>query len=257
MGCLHQGHLSLVTHAQGVADRVILTIFVNPLQFGESRDLADYPRQFDEDCRLAEEAGVDCVFAPEEGDIYPPGFQTRVTLSKVTQGYEGEGRPGHFDGVATIVCKLFNATRPDVAVFGEKDFQQLCMIRQMVSDLDYPIEILAGDLVREPDGLAMSSRNTLLNKAERTVALCLSRALFAVQQEVCSAPADALPAIEELVTTASKSISKAGGEIEYFSIVDERTLAKEKVLTRWSRVVVAAKIGGRVRLLDTISLARD
>lgn len=182
MGALHDGHLSLVAHARRWLDaqgggRVVTSIFVNPTQFGPNEDLATYPRDEDNDIALLEQAGCDAVFLPAVADIYRPGAQTVVEVTGLSRMLMGRLRPGHFRGVATVVTKLFNIVRPDAAAFGEKDFQQLAVIRQMVADLDVPVEILAVPTVREPDGLAMSSRNRRLSPAERAAAPVLNRAL--------------------------------------------------------------------------------
>lgn len=253
MGCLHEGHLSLIRLAKAAADKTILTLFVNPMQFGEAQDLSNYPRQFSLDCELAKETGADCIFAPSDKEMYPTGYQTTVSVQELAKGFEGEGRPGHFDGVASVVTKLFNCTLCDVAVFGEKDFQQLCLIRQMVADLNFPIEIIGGALIREADGLAMSSRNKLLKKEEREIALGLSKALFASQKEV--AKANEPPDVLVLKKLAENIIAEAGATTEYVAIIDERTLEDEEKLSPNSRMLVAAKVGGRIRLLDNASLA--
>jgi pantoate--beta-alanine ligase len=183
MGALHAGHLSLVRRARAENDRVGVSIFVNPIQFNQRADLEKYPRQLAHDCALLDEEGVDLVWAPPESEVYRPGYQTYVSVEDVTQPLEGASRPGHFRGVATVVAKLFNVFEPTRAYFGQKDAQQVAVIRQMVRDLAFHLDIVACPIVREPDGLAMSSRNTLLNPDERKAAVVLYRSLRAAQAE--------------------------------------------------------------------------
>ncbi len=184
MGFLHQGHLSLIRRAKEFADIVITTLFVNPTQFGPNEDYDRYPRNFERDCDLANEAGCDYLFNPEVLEMYPIGFSTSVIMKNVTEKFEGERRPGHFNGVALVVAKLFNATRPDFAVFGQKDYQQTLVIKQMTLDLNFGIKIIIAPTLREYDGLAMSSRNTYLSDEERTKANVLFNALEAAKQAI-------------------------------------------------------------------------
>lgn len=177
MGYLHDGHASLLREGRKRGDVLVLSIFVNPIQFGQNEDLDSYPSNIERDCRIADECGVDIVFIPTVAEMYPHGFQTAVTVRDIALPLCGSSRPGHFDGVATVVTKLFNIVRPDVALFGAKDFQQLAVIRRMSADLNLPIEIIGMPIVREADGLAMSSRNAYLSSTERQSALCLFRAL--------------------------------------------------------------------------------
>lgn len=177
MGFLHEGHLNLIRKAKESSDFVVTTLFVNPTQFGPNEDFERYPRNFERDCRLAEEAGCDAIFAPEVLDMYPIGFAASVSVGKVTEKFEGERRPGHFDGVALVVSKLFNAVMPHIAIFGQKDFQQTMVIKKMVKDLNYDIKIVIAPTVRESDGLAMSSRNTYLSPELRAKANVLFNAL--------------------------------------------------------------------------------
>src|SRR3954468_23647728 len=184
MGYLHAGHVSLLDEGRRRGDRLVLSIFVNPTQFGPSEDLARYPRDLPGDLAKAAGAGTDVAYVPEARDVYPPGYQTYVEVRELEKGLCGDLRPGHFVGVATVVCKLFNVVRPHVALFGEKDYQQLAVIRRMARDLDMGVEVAGLPIVREPDGLAMSSRNAYLSPEERQRALALSRGLFAARARV-------------------------------------------------------------------------
>jgi pantoate--beta-alanine ligase len=248
MGCLHDGHLSLVHLARANTDKVILTLFVNPMQFGPGEDLDSYPRQFDKDCRLAKDAGVDLIFAPERQTMYGSHFQTTVSLSDVTVGMEGDGRPGHFNGVSTVVSKLFNITAPHVAVFGEKDYQQLALIRQLVQDLNFQLEIYGGPIVREADGLAMSSRNKYLGKEDRQAALSLSNAIRQSKKLVTEA---STPVPCETITSGvHRIVTGAGAKLEYANIVHALSLQSQQTVNSESRLIIAATIAGKVRLLD-------
>lgn len=252
MGCLHRGHLSLVRIARKKCEKVILTIFVNPMQFGPGEDLDAYPRQFQLDCEMAEKEGIDVVYCPKPEEMYDEHFQTSITVKNLSTGLCGADRPGHFDGVATVVAKLFNLTCPDMAVFGEKDFQQLAIIRRMVKDLNFPIEIIGGPIVREEDGLAMSSRNKYLVGNSRQKALCLYRAISKARGVVLEAvkPIDA----EYLKTIVRDEIKSSGADLEYAEIVNGNTLENEILVTSYSRLIVAAKIDQRVRLIDNANL---
>ena len=255
MGCLHEGHLSLVRIAKKRCSRLILTIFVNPMQFGPNEDLDSYPRQFAADCAMAEKEGVDVVFSPDTRLMYGENFQTSIQVKNLSQGMCGADRPGHFEGVATVVAKLFNLTFPDIAVFGEKDFQQLAVIRQMVKDLNFPVEIIGGPIVREHDGLAMSSRNTYLQGESRQTALCLHRSLQKAKQLVTQAtqPMKAKFIIEQV----KDEISNAGAVLEYAVIVNEHTLKMDDLITPQSTLAVAAKINQKVRLIDNTKLVDE
>ncbi len=245
MGFLHEGHLSLVDEAKKRADIVILTIFVNPTQFGPNEDLERYPRDFEHDCRLCEDRGVDAVFAPDAAEMYDPESSTWVVEEKLSAGLCGAKRPGHFRGVATVVTKLFNATLPDVAVFGQKDAQQAMVLKRMTKDLNFPIEIVVVPLVREPDGLAMSSRNRYLSDDERQRALSISKALFSVHDNY---GADAV----ERITAA---IIEAGGRIDYVEALDADML--EPVTAQSERIIIAvAAFFGQTRLIDNIIIER-
>lgn len=249
MGWFHEGHLALMRLAKSLGSRTIVSLFVNPIQFGPREDLAAYPRDLDRDRRMAENEGVDILFAPAVEEMFEPQFQTRVSLSAISQGLCGADRPGHFDGVATIVTKLFHLTSPDVAVFGEKDLQQLALIRRMVRDLNFNIEIVGHPIVREPDGLAMSSRNSYLNEAERGTALCLSQAIGRARETVRQS-GNAAP-VETLIADAVNFIAAHDGcQVDYVSIVDRWSLAPSTAIDRDSVMALAVKINGRVRLID-------
>ncbi len=247
MGCLHEGHLSLMRNGAANADKVIVSIFVNPMQFGPNEDFGAYPRQFGTDCQLAEQEGVHLIFNPDPEDMYPHGFQTTISVRNLAQGMCGANRPGHFDGVATVVAKLLHLTCPDIAVFGEKDFQQLAIIRQMVRDLDFPVEIIGAPIVREADGLAMSSRNKYLKGAMRSQALCLSRA---IEEGRALVHARQNLAAETIVVATKKIVAEAGGKLEYAVVIDANTLQEETMVGNNSVLALAVKIGGVVRLID-------
>jgi pantoate--beta-alanine ligase len=248
MGALHAGHVSLMRKARKLAGeegRVVVSIFVNPTQFGPGEDFSRYPRTFARDCRLCEEAGVDVVFHPGAEDIYPEGFSTYVDEERVSLGLCGKSRPGHFRGVCTVVLKLFNIIAPDAAVFGEKDYQQVAVIRGMVRDLNVPVRIVAAPTVREADGLALSSRNAYLSPEERLEAPVIRRALLLARDAPRARPAD----IERLVRRA---IAKAPlARIDYIEVLDARTLEKPGPATR-ELVIACAVWFGRTRLIDNI-----
>lgn len=248
MGCLHNGHLSLIDKAKEVAELVVVSLFVNPMQFGPGEDLDAYPRQFEVDCSLAKEHGADIIFSPDDGDMYDSSFQTCISIRQLSSGLCGADRPGHFDGVATVVTKLFNIVRPDFAVFGEKDFQQLTIIRQLVKDLNIPVKIVPGPIVRESDGLAMSSRNKYLLGDERQTALCLSHSIKRAKQLVCDSQEPI--SVKDVLLEVRSVISSSGAELEYAEIVDRTTLNRQDYVNANSVIAVAAKIGGHVRLID-------
>jgi len=246
MGYLHQGHISLVQAARRECSAVIASIFVNPTQFGPGEDLATYPRDLAHDLALLDQAGADLVWTPSPEVMYPPGYQTWVTVDEITLGLEGGRRPGHFKGVTTVVAKLFNATRPDRAYFGQKDAQQAAVIRRMTRDLSYPIEIVVCPIVREPDGLAMSSRNTYLNPDERRAATVLNRALTAANQafDAGQRNADDLRAIM-VSTIEAEPLAK----LQYVSCADPETLQEiEGPVTR--ALLSMAVFVGKTRLID-------
>jgi pantoate--beta-alanine ligase len=247
MGALHEGHLSLIAQARASCDEVVVTLFVNPTQFDEGADLDAYPRDEARDAALAETAGADLLFAPSPAEVYPPDFDTAVTVGGVSAPLEGELRgPAHFAGVATVVCKLLNMAQPDVAFFGQKDAQQVAVIRRLVRDLDLPVEIEVGATIREPDGLALSSRNARLRGDERERALALRRALDAVRARAAAGERD--PAA--LVAAGRAAMTAFSVEPEYLALVAPDTFAPvrsvgdERVL-----VAVAARVGD-VRLID-------
>jgi pantoate--beta-alanine ligase len=255
MGALHEGHLTLVREAKSRANSVVVSIFVNPRQFGANEDLDAYPRQLERDCALLEAEGVALVWAPTVAVMYPEGYASNISVSGVSDGLCGAERPGHFDGVATVVCKLFNQVMPDVALFGEKDWQQLAVIRRMARDLDltrpYADAILGVATVREADGLAMSSRNAYLTPGKRAQAAGLPAAMRAAIAEI-EAGADAAPVLERLVDALL-----AGGfaSVDYAELRDADTLAP---LARQGatpgRLLVAARIG-KARLIDNMAVA--
>ncbi|MDU9048670.1 MAG: pantoate--beta-alanine ligase [Candidatus Electrothrix sp. Rat3] len=248
MGFFHDGHLALMRRAGELADQVVVSLFVNPTQFGPQEDLAAYPRDFDRDQELAASVGVCVIFAPEPEDMYPTGFNTTVTVGEELTGQLcGASRPGHFAGVATVVSKLFNIVRPDLAVFGEKDFQQLAVIRRMSKDLNLGVEIIGHPIIREQDGLAMSSRNTYLQEEEREAALSLSQALAMARTMIADGELHA----ESLTAALQKFIlSFVGTELDYISFVDQFTLQPVVEVNQDTVLALAVKINGRVRLID-------
>lgn len=249
MGALHAGHIALVTEAKKRADKVAASIFVNPAQFAEGEDFGRYPRRESEDARMLEEAGCDLLWAPSVQDIYPEGFATRVYVSGITDRWEGEARPGHFDGVATVVARLLLAVRPHVALFGEKDFQQLAVIRRMVADLNIPVEIVGVPTIREADGLALSSRNAYLSPDERRRAVALPKALKSAREAVV-AGASVPSALEE----AKSSLRNEGfSRIDYFALVDAATLEPLEEPRGEMRLIAAAVIGS-TRLIDNLAV---
>lgn len=250
MGCLHTGHLALVDLARREASACVVSIFVNPTQFGPKEDFAKYPRPFEEDCRLCEGRGVDVVFAPGP-DFYPSDSSTWVTEASVSQGLCGEHRPGHFRGVATVVLKLLNACGCDVAVFGRKDLQQLAVIRRMVRDLDVPVRIVAAPTERDADGLAMSSRNRYLSPAERSAALAIPSALRAAAQAVRAGERDVTK-----VRAAAHAVLDAepGLKLQYLEIVDAANLAPVHSVEPGGAVIAVAAFAGTTRLIDNLVL---
>ena len=249
MGYLHEGHLSLLAAAREECDVVVMSLFVNPAQFRPGEDFDSYPRDEDNDLRLAEEAGADLIYAPESGDVYPDGFSTEVRVSGLTEVLEGDPAsrgPEHFHGVTTVVAKLFNTVGPDIAYFGQKDAQQAVVIRRMAADLDFPVKIRTLPIVREPDGLARSSRNVRLSATERERAVALSRALQAVSERAETA------GLDEALERGRQELEAAGIRPEYLEARDAETLAP--VAERNGRpvlVAVAARLG-ETRLIDNV-----
>ncbi len=248
MGFLHEGHLRLVDRARELAQRVVLSIFVNPLQFGPKEDFTKYPRDLERDRQLAEDRGVDCLFVPEGNEMYPVQPVARVTGGPAADTLEGAARPGHFGGVLTVVAKLFHIVAPDVAVFGRKDFQQATLVKRMVQDLDFPITVDVLATVRELDGLALSSRNSYLNPDQRRSAVALSRALRTVEQTWRSGEAD--PAA--LQRRGLETLRVPGVEPEYLALVDENLQPVPRATAR-TIAVLAARLGA-TRLIDNVVL---
>ena len=247
MGALHRGHLALVEEARARAERVIASIFVNPLQFNDPRDLERYPRSEAEDLAKLEASGCDLVWIPTPEDLFPEGFATTVSVKGVSERWEGEHRPGHFDGVATIVAKLLVATSPDLAIFGEKDFQQLALIRRMVQDLGLAIDIVGVPTVRDADGLALSSRNAHLSPDERERALALPRTLASARDAIAQGAV-----VESVLRDARNSLARAGFDpVDYVALVDSQTLEPVADADGEMRLIAAATIG-TTRLIDNL-----
>ena len=245
MGALHQGHTSLLEIAHQQADIVVATIFVNPLQFNNSTDFEKYPLQMDRDIQMLEEHGVHYLYSPTVDTMYGSGFSTSVHIEGITDLLEGASRPGHFSGVATVVTKLFSAGRPDIAVFGQKDFQQFAVIQRMVSDLDMPIRLIMAPTIRERDGLAMSSRNVRLSTAARQQALAISQGLLAAQAQFDSGIRES----QQLIEAVESVISLTSAEIDYVKLVDAKTLQDTTSASEGSVIVVAVILDG-IRLID-------
>jgi pantoate--beta-alanine ligase len=252
MGNLHAGHIHLVTQAKAMADRVVCSIFVNPMQFGPNEDFERYPRTLMEDSVKLQQAGADLLFAPPVEEIYPAGHKaaTHVAVSGVSEGLCGASRPGHFVGVATVVAKLFNIVQADIAFFGEKDYQQLQVIRQMVGDLCFPIEIIGVPTVREADGLAMSSRNGYLSVAERAAAPVVYQSLLAAAERVRAGERD----FRRIEADAVANLTSQGFEPDYFAIAHSQTLKPAVAGDLSLRLLVAARLG-KTRLIDNIALS--
>ncbi len=251
MGALHAGHLKLIAEARKRADAVAATIFVNPLQFGANEDLGRYPRREADDARLLGAAGCDLLWLPAAEDIYPAGFATMVSVKGVADRWEGEARPGHFDGVATVVTKLLIAVAPDVALFGEKDFQQLAVIRHMVADLGLPVSIVGVETVRDRDGLALSSRNAYLSAVERGQAIALPQTLIWARDAIGTG-AD----VARTLAAAKLKLVEAGFlKIDYLALVDALTLDPLDAPLGTMRLLAAATIGS-TRLIDNVAVER-
>jgi len=250
MGALHEGHVSLVRRCRAECDICVASIFVNPLQFGPRDDLAKYPRPFKTDCSILEGEGCDLVLHPSAGEMYPDGFQTNVGVARVSQGFCGAARPGHFDGVATVVLKLFNVVTPDKAYFGRKDYQQLKVIQRMAADLSLLVEIVPCPTLREADGLAMSSRNKYLSADERLQARAVSRSLDAM----CNAFASGVTSSRSLIDAGMRTYAGyPDANVEYLDIAHADTLQPVGTATRDSIALTAARIGG-TRLIDNVVL---
>jgi pantoate--beta-alanine ligase len=247
MGALHAGHMALIEEAKGRAAHVVASIFVNPTQFGPNEDLAAYPRREAADAAMLDKAGCALLWAPDVAAMYPEGFATTVSVSGINEGLDGTARPGHFDGVATVVAKLFGQVRPDIALFGEKDYQQLAVIRRMAADLDLGIMIVGVPTQRDDDGLALSSRNAYLSDEERTAARALPRALG----EAAAAITRGEP-VTEVLEAARKRLAEAGFDpIDYIALCDAVSLVPIESLASEARLLAAARIG-RTRLIDNL-----
>ena len=251
MGALHEGHISLVKEAAAHADTVVVSIFVNPTQFGPSEDLAKYPRDLDGDMKLCEEAGADIIFAPSADQLYPRGYSTYVAEEMIAKPLEGISRPVHFRGVTTIVAKLFNICRPDLAVFGQKDAQQVAVIKKMVNDLNFTVDIITAPTVREPDGLAMSSRNRYLTAGQRQEALAISRALFKAREMVAAGERRA----DRLMAEATHILSQQRRvRVIYVSLADRCTMEPIREVLPGKAILAIAAWVDEVRLIDNIVL---
>lgn len=250
MGYLHDGHLALMKLARAKGDVLVISIFVNPIQFGPKEDYSRYPRDLERDMQLAKTVGVDAVFAPEVSEMYPEGFQTVVDVTELSKPLCGKSRPGHFRGVATVVTKLFNIVKPHVAVFGEKDFQQLTVIRKMVKDLNMDITIIGHPIVREPDGLAMSSRNVYLSPKERVIALRLSQSLSIARRLVRQSVLDGREILRAVV---SHLCQDDGLSLDYAELRDPDTLEEIPVINKPTLLAIAAFVGN-TRLIDNCIL---
>jgi pantoate--beta-alanine ligase len=247
MGALHEGHLSLVRIARRESEFVVVSIFVNPLQFGPDEDYTRYPRRPEEDAALLEKEGVDLLYLPTPGELYPADFSTAVEVASVSEGGEGAVRPGHFRGVATVVAKLFLRVRPDTAYFGRKDLQQVAVIRRMVRDLDFPVRLSVGDTVREADGLALSSRNGYLSPEERRQAVALPRALFAAGDRAAAGQSDA----RRLERETREELERAGLAVDYVELVDPETMRPLGVVRHGAAIAAAVRLG-KTRLIDNV-----
>lgn len=253
MGALHSGHMSLVERSRREADVTVMSIFVNPLQFAPTEDLARYPRPREQDELMAREGGVDILFRPEVEDMYPPGRTITVTAGALGADWEGKSRPGHFDGVLTVVAKLFNIVRPDIAVFGRKDLQQAALVQALVRDLDIPVEIILSPIVRESDGLALSSRNRFLASDAREQATVLSKALACIRLAFDNGEREtaALETVGRRVIATETDIN-----LDYLAVVNPRTFARSRNAQPMDAAIVAARVGG-TRLIDNLILGAD
>jgi pantoate--beta-alanine ligase len=248
MGALHEGHLSLVALAKSNADRVVVSVFVNPTQFGPSEDFHRYPRDEAGDLDKLEKAGANLVFAPDTAEMYPHGFSTKVSVSDLTEDLCGASRPNHFDGVATVVTKLLLQCAPDVAIFGEKDYQQLLVIKRLVRDLNIPVEILGGPIVREKDGLALSSRNAYLSPSERKTAPLLHQTIVAVANDLSQGRG-----ADDAGAAGRFKLEAAGFGVDYVAVRDPETLKPLSGPVERARVLAAVQLG-RTRLIDNVAV---
>ncbi len=248
MGALHEGHLALVDRARERAGTVVISLFVNPLQFGPNEDFARYPRDRDGDARLAAARGVDILFAPQPDELYRGGRAVTVVPTSLATRWDGASRPGHFTGVLTVVAKLFNIVQPDVAIFGQKDFQQVVIIRAMIRDLDFPIRMVVAPTVRENDNVALSSRNAYLSAPDRKRARVLSRAIFAMRDafDAGETSSAALELLGNTVVQAEPTV-----QLEYLAVIDAETLEPASIATAGSIVAIAARVG-KTRLIDNL-----
>lgn len=254
MGFLHQGHLALMQKGRKLCDRLVVSIFVNPIQFGPTEDLDRYPRDEKRDCELAEQVGVDLLFLPRADAMYGENFQTSISVDRLSMDFCGACRPGHFSGVATVVAKLFNIVSPTIAVFGEKDFQQLAVVRQMARDLDFPVDVIGHAIVREDDGLAMSSRNVYLDEQARKDALFLYQSICRARQMAAGAiEMSCEPIVREIVERAARHPRV---ELEYAAIVNALTLVPQETVDSRSVLLLACRVGP-VRLIDNVFLRED
>ncbi len=249
MGCLHAGHAALIAEARAACDRLVVSVFVNPLQFAPGEDLSVYPRTPEQDIDCCRACGVDVVFRPAPGDMYAPDASVTIEESQLSRGLCGRSRPGHFSGVLTVVAKLFNIVQPTLAVFGQKDAQQAALVRRMIRDLNMPVTLLVAPTVREPDGLAMSSRNRYLAADERSQARTLNQALMAARALVGDGERRAGPVLERVRAMVATGVPS--GTLEYVEIVDAETFEPVSVLTGRVCIAMACRIG-RTRLIDNV-----
>jgi len=250
MGALHEGHLSLVRLGQTICDQTIITIFINPSQFGKNEDLESYPSNLSQDIEMLRGVGADLLFAPDDKEMYPYGFSTSVIPGAISNTLCGAVRPGHFQGVATVVTKLLMQSQPDKAIFGEKDYQQLLVIRKVSSDLDIPVEIVSAPIQRGSDGLALSSRNAYLSPSERSLAPLLYRTLCRAAEEIKARP----QASNEVCADADQELRSNGfSRVDYFNLCDSETLENMELFDRPARLLAAANIG-KTRLIDNLEL---
>lgn len=253
MGYFHQGHVSLMEYGRKAGDRLVVSLFVNPAQFGPAEDLDRYPRDPERDAKMAEGVGVDVLFTPTPEQMYPAGYQTYVEVEEVAKGLCGASRPGHFRGVATVVCKLFNIVMPHTAIFGEKDYQQLMVLKRLAADLNLPVEVVGRPIVREEDGLAMSSRNTYLSPEQRRSALSLQRALTAARRLVSACKHSR----EEILAVVRQVIDQEPDtRIDYLALVDPETLEDVETLQGSARLALAVWVG-TTRLIDNALLVES